>query len=264
MILIKTSQTARHLFYFGLLFLYACANKKSTIEESHQRPAKPIHENYAAYDAQYNWVLEMDINGNFTFVDYNSQIKVQCPTGPFQAFQETNKQGLQWLMQTSDSINIKLQIFESNCHSLNFKNNPFFMELSNELGVFYRLGNCGTYHQNLGFQNIYALSTINNEDFSKNSKLLEAPQLKISKIKTSNLIEGSFGCRTWRSQLNLLDRTFGFNLDLYPNMSCQESPELSQFMERISGKLYFFMFSENNNKLTLSDKNDTFVFLKIN
>ena len=124
------------------------------------------------------------------------------------------------------------------------------------------VGGCGCYHPNFGFRDTYVLSTINNQDCKTSGNLSEAPQLQLSKMKTSNLIEGRFGCRAWRSQLNILERTFAFNFDLYTNMSCHESPELSQLMERMGGKPYYFLFSENNNKLTLSDKNDTFVFIK--
>lgn len=263
--------STKQVIWLSILFLNiavlglgigSCAKRQKKNKEQITKPLRPNGSIYSSYDPQYNWALEMEIDGNFSFIDYTNNIDVHCKTSEFQSFQEENKQGLVWVMRTSDSLQVRVQIADANCYNFGFQNNPFVLELSNEHGVLYRVGGCGCYHPNFGFRDTYVLSTINNQDCKTSGNLSEAPQLQLSKMKTSNLIEGRFGCRTWRSQLNILERTFAFNFDLYPNMSCHESPELSQLMERMGGKPYYFLFSENNNKLTLSDKNDTFVFIK--
>ncbi len=251
--------------FSSINLLSACAKRKknNVMQETTTKPMRPIGTMYSAYDPEYAWALEMELDGQFNFVDYNNNIEVKCEATSFSSFSENEKQGLEWIMKTADDLEVRFRVLEENCFNFGFNNNPMIFELRNEHGVLYRVGGCGSYHNPFGFDQAYVLSTINNEDFRKESQLTEAPQITFSKIKTSSLIEGRFGCRTWRSQFNLLDRTLGINFDIYPNTDCYESPELSLFIERIGGKPYFFVFSDNNNKLTLSDKNDTFVFLKM-
>lgn len=246
-----------------LSLLCSCANNKNKMEETTPKPMRPHGTMYSAYDPDFSWALEIDLEGQTSFIDYDNNVETSCKTSPFTAFSENDKQGLEWHMKTDDSLDLHIRVFEENCFNFGFNNNPLTFQLSNENGVLYRIGGCGSFHNPFGFMQGYQLSTINNEDFRKETKLTEAPQITFSKIKTSNLIEGSFGCRTWRSHFNILNRSMGFIFDIYPNTSCYESPELSHFMERMSGKSYYFSFSDNNNKLTLSDKNDTFVFLKM-
>jgi hypothetical protein len=241
----------------------SCAKRKNR-EKNTVKPMRPSEKMYSAYDPQYNWALEMEIDGNFSFIDYTNNLDVHCKTSSFEAIQIGNKMGLKWVMQTADSLKVQIQIFEENCYNFGFQNNPFVFELSNEMGVLYRVGGCGSYHQAFGFNDKFELSTINGIDFRKSTTLTDAPIIKFSKIKTSNLIDGKIGCRTFRSQFNILSRSFGISFDLYPNMSCEETTGLSNLMERIGEQEFHFLFSENNNKLTLSNKNDTFVFIKTN
>jgi hypothetical protein len=242
----------------------SCAKRKKNKNTANMtKPMRPDGNLYSAYDPEFRWALEMELEGSFSFIDFVNNIEIQCETGSFQAIQSGNKQGLKWTMMTPDSFEIHFTIFDHNCYNFGFNNKPFELEMSNENGVLYRIGGCGCYHQEFGFNEKYVLQTINGQDFKTLTKLTEAPELSFQKIKTNNLIEGRLACRSWRSVINLLERRIFLNYDLAPNMECIESAELSEFMESIGNKPLHFSFSANNNTLTLSNKNDTFVFTKL-
>jgi hypothetical protein len=263
----------RQLFWISCLILglsgisiitNSCAKRKKNENTTNMtKPMRPDGHMYSAYDPDFAWALEMEVNGNFSFIDFVNNIEIQCESRSFQAIANGNKQGLKWTMMTSDSLEVQLIIYDQNCYNFGFNNQPFELEMRNENGVIYRIGGCGCYHQEFGFNEKYELQTINGKDFKTATKLTEAPKLSFQKIKTNNLIEGTFACRSWRSIVNLLERSIVLNYDIAPNMECLESAELSEFMESIGNKPLHFSFSANNNTLTLSNKNDTFVFTKL-
>lgn len=227
------------------------------------KPMRPDGSLFSAYDSDNNWVLEMDLNGHFSFIDFDKKITFKSETPPFRGFQEDAKQGLNWVMQDSDSRELTLRIIEHQCHAYSTTNKSFELELKQKNTTLYQLSGCGSYHEPFGFNERFQLTTINGEDFKKTTKIDVAPELNFNLVKSTNLIEGVLACRSWRSQIDILNRTFVFNYDLAPNMNCIELEALSEFMERIGNKLLHFSFSMNNNTLTLSDKNDTFVFIKM-
>lgn len=251
----------------GMVSLAAnsCAKRKKKENTTNMtKPMRPDGNMYSAYDSEFSWALEMELDGSFSFIDFVNNIEIHCQTSTFQGIQNGNKQGLKWTMMTPDSVEIHFTVYDQNCYNFGFNNKPFELEMRNENGVIYRIGGCGCYHQAFGFDQQYVLQTINGKDFKTQIKLTEAPKLSFQKIKTNNLIEGKLACRSWRSVINLLERSFVLNYDLAPNMECIESAELSEFMESIGNNPLHFSFSVNNNTLTLSNKNDTFVFTKLN
>jgi hypothetical protein len=244
----------------------ACAKRKNknNTNISMQKPMRPDGKFYAAYDSDNNWVLEMELDGSFVFIDFEKRITFKTETTAFSGFQEENRQGIKWIMSNEREQQLSIKIFEDNCHSHSPFNKSFELEIKTNQSTNYRLTGCGSYHQGFGFEELYELSTINGANYNEYVKLTDAPTLRFNKINANKLIEGQFGCRFWRSELNILERSFVFNYDLAPNMNCHENEMLSVFMEKIGYRVLHFSFSANNNTLTLSDKIDTFVFIKKN
>jgi len=253
--------------YIFLLALscFACGSKNKKIDHEQQdnRPMKPVSAFYSAYDEKGNWALEMDVYGEFHFVDYNNNIDLHCLTGDFSSFTENDKNGLIWTMTTDTEFQIRLKIFEENCFNFGFNKYTMILELFNEVGTLYRIGACGTYHNTLGFGNTYELRKVNQQDYEIVTGISEKLTLSIQKTKFSNMLSGTFNCRTYMSSLNLLENTFSISFNLYPNMDCHEPAETSAFFDKIANRKYYFRFSDQNKILTLSDKFDTFVFYKI-
>jgi heat shock protein HslJ len=242
----------------------ACAKrKKNENTTTMTKPMRPDGTMYSAYDLDNSWSLELDMNGQFNFKDFDKKINFNSDASEFQGFQVNEKQGLKWVMKDADSRELTLSVIENQCHNASPFNKSFELEIKQNNTSLYRLSGCGSYHNAFGFDQEYQLSLINGEVYDKATKLDTAPILNFKRVPSTNLIEGKIGCRSWRSQIDILNRTFVFNFDLAPNMDCIELEALSAFMEIISNKPMHFSFSANNNTLTLSNKNDTFVFTKL-
>jgi heat shock protein HslJ len=244
--------------------LNSCAKrKKNEITTTMTKPMRPDGTMYSAYDYDNNWTLELDMNGQFSFKDFDKNINFNSAASDFQGFQTGEKQGLKWVMKDADSRELILSVIENQCHNALPFNKSFELEIKRNNTSIYTLSGCGSYHNAFGFDQEYQLSRINGEAFDNATKLDAAPKLNFSRVPSTNLIEGKIGCRSWRSQIDILNRTFVFNFDLAPNMDCIELEALTAFMEFIGNKPMHFSFSANNNTLTLSNKNDTFVFTKL-
>ena len=261
----------RQIFVFSLLFLLSLAlfscHKRNT-NTSTFKPMKPTGSHYSAYGLSNEFALEMDLNGDFYFQDYITGFEVECKSSEYIGKKESYKQKLIWNMFAGKDLEqeVKLTVLQENCHNFGFINNPFILEVYHDGALIYRRGACGTFHYPMTLHGKYSMLTVNGKDAKEFYKLKELPNLEITKTKTSNMIHGRLACRYWQGDFKHLDKTMSINYNIHPTDDCIESPELTNYMEAVGNKQYLFEVYKDPKKrtvLSLSDKYDTFVFLKI-
>ncbi len=229
---------------------------------------KPTGTIYSAYGFSGEFALEMDLNGDFFFQDYVTGFEVECKSSEYIGKKESYKQKLIWNMFSGKDLEqeVKLTVLQENCHNFGFINNPFILEVYHDGALIYRRGACGTFHDPMTLHGKYTMLTVNGKEAKEFYKLKELPNLEITKTKTSNMIHGRLACRYWQGDFKLLDKTMSINYNIHPTDDCTESPALTDYMEAVGNKRYLFEVHKDAKKrtvLTLSDKYDTFVFIKI-
>jgi len=249
----------------ALLVFGSCHNRNKNTSDF--KPMKPSGSLYSAYNENGNWALEMDLNGDFHFQDYVTGYEILCKSSEYIGKKEGYKQKLEWNMFNGKELEqeVKFTILQENCYNFGFVNNPFTLEVYHDGGLIYRLGDCGTFHNEPVVTGNFAMHTVNGKDAKEFYNLKEIPNFEIKKTKTSNMVHGRFACRFWQGQVKLLDKSMFLNYNIHPTDDCIETPELTKFAESMGNKKFLFDVSKDTKKrtlLTLSDKYDTFVFVK--
>jgi len=246
--------------------LFSC-HKRNT-NTSFFKPMKPTGTMYSAYGLSGEFALEMDLNGDFFFQDFVTGFEFSCKSSEYIGKKESYKQKLIWNMFSGKELEqeVRFTVLQENCHNFGFINNPFILEVFHDGALIYRRGACGTFHEPMPLAGKYKMLTVNGKDALAFYKLKEIPLLELIKTNTSNMIHGRFACRYWQGGFKLLDKTMYINFNIHPTDDCVETPELTNLMEAVGNKSYLFEMTKDAKRrsiLTLSDKYDTFVFLKI-
>ena len=257
------------LLFFGIFSLStlpSCKNNKQT--DSGFKMMKPTGNKYSAYCLSGNWVLEMDLNGAFCFHDFVRDYALKANTSEYHGVKESYKQKLVWNMFDGDNLEreIKFTVLQENCHNFAYVNNPFILQVYENGELIYQLGDCGTFHYEHRFVGRFKMIKANGKDAASTYKIKDIPILQIEKNAHSNMLSGRFACRFWQGDLKLLDNTMSINYNIHPTQDCIETPEITEFMETLNNKRFWFKISvdaKNRTLLTLMDKYDTFVFLKV-
>ncbi len=226
---------------------------------------KPTGAYYSAYNESGNLALEMDLNGNFHFVDYVSGYEIDCKTSEYIGKKDAYKQKLEWNMFNGKELEqqVRFTVLQENCHNFGYVNNPFILEVFYDKKLLYQLGSCGTFHDDLNLVGNFTLIKHNGKEIRSFYELTELPKLELKKTPVSNMIHGRFGCRYWHGVINLLESTIALNYNIHPTADCIESPALTKLTEQFGAKKYHFQISSQPKGvvlLTLIDKYDTFVF----
>lgn len=263
-ITLKTSYLLFAVLIIGLS-TQSCSNRKKNASDF--KPMKPSGSQYSAYDATGAWALEMELNGDFHFIDFMNDFEINSKTPEYVGKRDGYKQSLEWIMLSGkeNEYKVKFTILQENCYNFGYVNNPFYLEVVFEDKVIFRLGECGTFHNDLGLNGKYTLNKVNNQEVLFRYKLEKAPILDLKKTKNSNMIHGRFACRYYQGDLKLLDNTLTVNYNIHPTPDCTEDPGLTELSELFGNKKYNYQLSTDDKKrtlLTLSDKNNTFVFVK--
>lgn len=268
---VRAASTSIRVWMFGAVFILcsfmiSCKNQSKPI--SYFKPMKPTGTMYSAYGLSGDFALEMDLNGDFFFQDYVTGFEVSCKSSEYIGKKESYKQKLIWNMFGGKELEqeVILTVLQENCHNFGFINNPFILEVFHDGALVFRKGDCGTFHYPMSLSGKYIMLTVNGKEAKSFYKLKELPILELGKTKSSNMIHGRYACRYWQGDFKLLDKTMSINFNIHPTDDCIESPEMTNLMEAVGNKRYLFEFTKDAKKrsiLTLSDKYDTFVFLKI-
>lgn len=232
------------------------------------KPMRPTGTHYAAYSMNGNWALEMELNGHFHFQDFVNGFELNAKTSEYVVKKEGYKQKLEWNMFSGKEVEqqIRFTVLQENCHNFGFVNNPFILEVFHDGGLIYRMGDCGTFHYEFPIEGTYKILTANGKDALTAYNLKEVPILDFQRTKISNMIHGRFACRFWQGDIRLLDKTISIQYNIHPTEDCIEYAELTNFMMAFGNKRFLYELSKNTKNstiLTLSNKYDTFVFLKI-
>ncbi len=267
----KSELIFSRIWIFGLVFvfgslMFSCKNRNTN--PIFFKPMKPTGTMYSAYGLSGEFALEMDLNGDFFFQDYVTGFEVSCKSSEYIGKKESYKQKLIWNMFGGKDLEqeVRFTVLQENCHNFGFINNPFILEVYHDGELIFRNGGCGSFHEPLPLAGKYQMLTVNGKEAKAFYKLKELPILELNKTKTSNMIHGRFACRYWQGGFKILDKTLYINYNLHPTEGCVENPEMTNLMEAVGNKSYLFEMTKDAKKrsiLTLSDKYDTFVFLKI-
>jgi hypothetical protein len=228
---------------------------------------KPSGSLYSAYNENGLWALEMDLSGDFVFQDFTSGLKVTCQTTDYIVRKRGFNQQMEWHMYFGKDLEkeVKLIVQKDNCHNFGFVNNPFSLEIRHDGEVIYRLGDCGTFHNDLKLNGSYELLTVNRQPATTYYQIAKAPVLTLRKMDASSDTEGRLACRFFRGTIDLKEMNMSLFYNIHPTDDCSESENQTKFMEEIGNKSFFFKVEnkgEMGQTLTLSDKYNTFVFKK--
>lgn len=231
------------------------------------QPMKPTGTLYSAYNENGLWALEMDLYGDFVFQDFSSGLKVVCKSSDYVVKKRGFNQQMEWNMYFGGDLekHVSLKILKENCHNFGFINNPFVLEISHDQEVIYRLGDCGSFHNDFQLDGVYELATVNRQAASSYYQLPSAPILNLKKLKTSSDIEGRLACRYFRGNIDYKEMNLSLFYNVHPTDDCSEPESQTKFMEEIGNKSFFFKSGSDpilGKTLTLSDKYNTFVFKK--